>query len=176
MSMMKTLLAAAAVAFALPAFANDGMMVSDPYARVSAMMSKSGAIFMTIENHTGSDDRLIAATSDVAERVELHTHKEDANGVMQMLKVEEGFPIAAGETHALARGGDHVMLLGLTRELKQGDVVKLSLTFEKAGELALEVPVDLNRKEGGMGMMKHKMGNCAEGAEPMGDCPAAEGN
>ncbi len=155
MTYLKSLITAAAVAFAMPVFAEGGITVTDPYARVSAMMSKSGAAFMVIENNTDTDDRLIAAASDVAERVELHTHKEDANGVMQMIEVKEGFPVAAHEQHALQRGGDHVMFLGLTRELQQGDVVTVTLTFEKAGDMVVEVPVDLTRKDmGGMGGMK----------------------
>ena len=157
----RTLLAAtAAAAFALPALADDGVMIVDPYARVSTMMSKSGAAFMVIENHGAEDDRLVAASSDVAERVELHTHKADANGNMQMIEVEEGFAIPAGGSHALARGGDHVMFLGLTRGLAHGDVVTLTLSFEKAGEITLEVPVDLERKpeQGAMGGMGHQHG------------------
>lgn len=140
----------AAIAFALPAFAEDmtRIMVQDPYARSSTMMSNSGAAFMTLMNHSDEDDRLIAAHSDVAERVELHTHKEDANGVMKMMEVEEGFTVPAGGMHALARGGDHVMFLGLTRPLEQGDIVSLTLTFEKAGDITVEVPVDLTRKPG----------------------------
>lgn len=146
MSLAKTALAAiAAVSFALPAFA-EGIMVKDAYARASTMMSKSGAAFMVFENMTDNDDRLIAAASDVAERVELHTHLQDANGVMQMVEVKEGFPIPAHGEHALARGGDHVMFLGLNRSLEQGDIVTLTLTFEKAGEMTVEVPVDLERK------------------------------
>ncbi|MBD3786511.1 MAG: copper chaperone PCu(A)C [Sphingomonadales bacterium] len=152
MTRFKPFLAAAAVAlscsaFALPALAHDGVAVKDPYARVSTMMSKSGAAFMVIENHSGTDDRLIKATSDVADRVELHTHKADANGVMQMIEVEEGFPIPAHGSHALARGGDHVMFLGLRQSLKDGDVVKVTLTFEKAGDVAVEIPVDTQRAD-----------------------------
>ena len=147
-------LAAALSLFALPALA-EGITIQDPYARVSTMMSKSGAAFMVIENTGATDDRLISAASDVAEKVELHTHKEDAQGVMQMLEVPEGFAIPAGGSHALARGGDHVMFLGLTRSLAQGDLVTLSLTFEKAGTVTVEVPVDLARKDGAMG---HKHG------------------
>lgn len=156
MNLIKSLLAAAAVAFALPAFA-EGVIITDPYARVSAMMAKSGAAFMVIENHTDADDRLVSAASDVAERVELHTHREDANGVMQMLEVPEGFVIPAGGSHALARGSDHVMFLGLTRELKHGDTVTVTLTFEKAGEIVVDIPVDLERKDDMMGM-GHKHG------------------
>ena len=148
--MLKSTLLAAAIALsALPALA-DGITISDPYARVSTMMSKSGAAFMVIANTGTEADRLISAASDVAEKVELHTHKQDANGVMQMLEVTEGFAIPAGESYALARGGDHVMFLGLTRPLAQGDVVQVTLSFETAGDVAVEIPVDLTRDTGGM--------------------------
>ena len=139
------LAALAAVSFAFPALAGD-IAINDPYARVSAKMSTSGAAFMVIENTGTEDDRLIAASSEVAERTELHTHKADANGVMRMMKVEEGFPLPAGGSHALARGGDHVMFLGLKHPLSQGDIVKVTLTFEKAGDVVVDIPVDLERK------------------------------
>lgn len=152
MSFKSTLFAAAAaLSLAMPAFAGD-IMVQDPYVRTSTAMSKSGAAFMVLMNQGAEDDRLIGASSDVAQRVELHTHKEGANGVMQMVEVEEGFPVPAGGMHALARGGDHVMFMGLNRSLAQGDIVTLTLTFEKAGEMTVEVPVDLERKPGGMKM------------------------
>ncbi|MDT8856934.1 copper chaperone PCu(A)C [Paracoccaceae bacterium Fryx2] len=162
----RPLLAAAALAFALPAFAAEDVMIVDPYARVSTMMSASGAAFMVIENRAATDDRLLSAASDVAEKVELHTHVEDANGVMQMIEVPEGFVIPAAGSHALERGGDHVMFLGLKRPLKHGDIVTVTLTFEQAGAVVVEVPVDLERKPGmaamgmgeGMGPMMHGMG------------------
>ena len=47
---------------------------------------------------------LISASSDIAERVELHTHIEDANGVMRMVEIEDGFAMEAGETIMLQRG------------------------------------------------------------------------
>ncbi|MFO7914326.1 MAG: copper chaperone PCu(A)C, partial [Candidatus Krumholzibacteriales bacterium] len=71
---------------ALPAFA-DGIEVHDAYARASSMMSSSGAAFMVIHNDGGSDDHLVDARSDVADKVELHTHREDENGVMRMIHV-----------------------------------------------------------------------------------------
>lgn len=140
-------IAAASVAalFATAGFAAD-ITIKEPYARASTMMSKSGAIFMTIMNSGETDDRVVAAQVDVAEKAELHTHKEDANGVMRMLEVEEGFPVPAGGMHMLKRGGDHVMMLGLTQALEQDDMISLTLTLENAGEITVEVPVDLNRK------------------------------
>ena len=148
---------AAALSLALPATAQEhpeGIHIHDVYARSMGGMGASGAVFFMIHNNTETDDRLVAAASDVAKLVELHTHKEDANGVMQMLKVEEGFPVAAGEMHELARGGDHVMLMGLTRELKDGDTFPLTLTFEQAGDVTVEAVVD-NARKPGEGMMDH---------------------
>ncbi|GAA0302356.1 copper chaperone PCu(A)C [Rhodovulum strictum] len=142
----KTFLLAGALALApvLPALA-DNIEIQDPYARASTMMSKSGAAFMVLVNTGAEDDRLVSAASDVAERVELHTHEADANGVMRMVEVEEGFAIPAGGSHELKRGGDHVMFLGLTRPLAQGDSVTVTLNFEKAGEVVVEIPVDVTR-------------------------------
>ncbi|NGQ91870.1 copper chaperone PCu(A)C [Rhodobacter sp. HX-7-19] len=150
--------ALAAICLGLPVAAEDhpeGIHIHDIYARSMGSVGASGAVFFMIHNNAAEDDRLVAASSDVAERVELHTHKEDANGVMQMLEVKEGFAIPAGEMHALARGGDHVMLMGLTRELKDGDAIALTLTFEKAGEVQVEAVVDNARKPEEGGMMDH---------------------
>lgn len=161
MTRFQTLIAAAAALFALPALAHDGVHIENAYARTMGGIGKSGAVFFEITNHSDTDDRLLNATSDVAQKVELHTHKDDGNGVMQMVHVPEGFPIEALGSHALKRGGDHVMLMGLTRELKDGDLITLTLTFEHAGEVVLEAPVDNARKEE-MGAMDHsKMGHGA---------------
>ncbi len=152
----KTLIAAAfaAIVSAPMAFAAD-ITISDPYMRVSGAMATSGAAFMVIKN-AGAEDRLIDVRSSIAEKVELHTHLQDANGVMKMVHVEEGFPIAAGESHVLQRGGEHVMFLGLTTVPAQGDMVEVTLTFEKAGDIVVEVPVDNERApEMGQGKMDH---------------------
>ncbi|GAB5437535.1 copper chaperone PCu(A)C [Falsiruegeria mediterranea] len=138
--------ALAAVTVATSAFAGDAIMIKDPYARSAGKAAKTGAAFMMIMNHGTEDDRLVDVKSDVAARVELHTHKENADGVMQMLHVEEGFAIPAGEMHGLQRGGDHVMFMGLNQPFVQGDMIPVTLVFEKAGEVEIEVPVDLERK------------------------------
>lgn len=161
MRRIQTALAAFAALIALPAFAHDGVHINNPYARVMGGVGASGAVFFEIENHQSADDRLIAATSDVADKVELHTHKEEG-GVMKMMEVPDGFAVPASGMHALARGGDHVMLLGLKSELKNGDVVDLTLTFEKAGQVQVQATIDNDRKpamgEGhGHDMSGHKM-------------------
>jgi copper(I)-binding protein len=147
------LLAAATLALALPAAAQDGIQVEEPFALISPA-GNSGAAFMRIVDHGTAGDRLVGAASDVAMRTELHTHVEGADGVMRMLEVEEGFAIPPGGTHLLERGGDHVMLMGLTRPLAEGDVITLTLTFEKEGEVLVEVPVGAPAP----GMEQHRHG------------------
>ncbi len=153
MNVLKTSLAAAAVALlsSTASFAGD-IMVMDPYARSATKVSKSGAAFMTIMNHSATDDRLIAARSDIAKKVELHTHIKSDDGVMRMTHVEEGFNIPANGSHSLARGSDHVMFMGLANSMAQGDEFTLTLVFENAGEVEITVPVDLDRKPGDTAM------------------------
>ena len=143
----------------VPALAHDGLTIRDAHARAASAAARSGAAFMVIENHRDIDDRLIEARSDVAERVELHTHLQDTQGVMRMVEVKDGFPIPAGGEHALARGGDHVMFLGLTRPLNDGDMVTLTLVFETSGELVVEIPVNNSRMEMGGHVHGHAPSN-----------------
>ena len=144
---VRNLLSAACVAVfsSTPVFA-DNIMVMDAYARVASKVAKSGAAFMMIHNHSDQEDRLVAAASDVAKRVELHTHLEE-NGVMKMTKLEDGMIIPAGGMHALKRGGDHVMFMGLTRSLEHGGMIEVTLTFEHAGDVTMTVPIDLERQD-----------------------------
>lgn len=132
-------------------------MIKDAYVRSSTPSSPTGAAFMVLMNHTDAADRLIGAASDVAKRVELHTHLEDANGVMRMTEIEAGIMIPAGEMHHMKRGGDHVMLMGLTQPLAQDSEITVTLTFEKAGEVEVVIPVDHARKpsHGGGGHSDH---------------------
>ncbi|WP_240453827.1 copper chaperone PCu(A)C [Chachezhania antarctica] len=128
-----------------PALADPMIRIVDPYTRVASPVAKAGAAFMIIENEGDSADRLIGVRTGAAARAELHTHKESADGVMQMLKVEDGIPVAAGGTHMLARGGDHVMLMGLTGPLEQGSSIPVTLIFETSGEIDVDIPVDNDR-------------------------------
>lgn len=146
MSIKTTLFTAVAAALISTAAFAEGIMIKDPYARSSGANAVSGAAFMGIMNHTDAADRLIAARSDVAARVELHTHLMDANGVMRMVEVEDGIPVPAQGMAMLQRGGDHVMLMGLNQPLAQGDEITITLVFETAGEIEVTVPVDLERK------------------------------
>ena len=160
MSIRKSLIVAGtSLLLAGTALAQSAIEISDPYARTSQPGAPTGAAFMILKNTGSEDDRLISASSDIATRVELHTHIDMGDGVMKMTEVEGGFPIPAGAEHPLMRGGDHVMFMGLNQPLEQGQTVTVTLTFEKAGDIVLDIPVDLTRKPAHGGMqhgMKHK--------------------
>ncbi len=126
-----------------PLLAGD-ITIMDPYARASRPGAPTGAMFMSIQNTGAFADRLIAARSPIAAMVQIHTHIED-DGIMKMREVEAGITVPAGDTYTLSRGGDHVMLMGVTQDLVDGETVPLTLDFEIAGEIAIKVPVDSAR-------------------------------
>ncbi len=136
-------LAILAVLLAAPAAAE--ILVEGAFARAASPQAQSGAAFMTIRNTGAEDDRLIAAEAGFARMVELHTHVMTGDGVMQMRRVEGGFVIPAGGEYRLERGGDHVMLMGLTAPMQDGTAVPVTLIFERAGPMTVEIPVDLAR-------------------------------
>lgn len=98
------------------------------------------AAYVVIENPTAEDDRLISAQAAWAEKTELHT-METVDGVMKMAAVPEGFVIKAGEALELKPGGNHIMLLGLKERPQDGEMREIVLTFEKAGQVPLTLPV-----------------------------------
>lgn len=146
MTLRVSFAAAAALLALAPAALAEGLEVRDAYARASSPAAMSGAAFMEIVNTGGTDDRLVSAASDIAARVELHTHVMEGD-VMRMVHVEEGFELPAGETVVLERGGRHVMFMGLAGPMEKGETVAVTLTFEQAGDMVVEIPVDLERQD-----------------------------
>jgi copper(I)-binding protein len=153
--------ALAAGLFALPALASD-VQINDAYFRTSSPIAKSGGAFLQIINSGATDDRLIGVASDVAIRVELHRNIDAGGGVMQMREAEDGFLVPAGGMHMLARGGDHLMFMGLTRKINDGDMIEVVFTFENAGEMSVEIPVDLHRQPGDGGQTGQDHGDQAQ--------------
>ncbi|HMQ39831.1 MAG TPA: copper chaperone PCu(A)C [Paracoccus sp. (in: a-proteobacteria)] len=152
---MKHVILAAVAALSLPAAAlaqDVSIKISDEFARSSN--PKSGAAFMTIQNDGQQECTLIAASSPAAPKVELHTTRENADGMMEMLPIEGGITIAAGGSHALARGGDHIMLMNIPTPLQQGDEVPMALDFGECGVVELVVPLDNERTGTVAGEMK----------------------
>lgn len=99
----------------------------------------NSAAYMLLVNSGDAPDRLISATTDVAEVVELHTVLEE-DGVMRMRPVEQ-IDIPAGGQTELRPGGFHVMLIGVQEDLTAGETVDITLTFENAGEQVITASI-----------------------------------
>ncbi|KAA5605073.1 copper chaperone PCu(A)C [Roseospira marina] len=138
------------------------LTVTDAWARASAGMARAGAAFVTIRND-GAADRLIAADADVSRVVELHTHIMDGD-VMRMRKVD-AIDVPGGETTTLQPGGLHVMLIDLHAPLAEGQTFPLSLTFEQAGTVDVQVTVT------GVGAMGADGHGGPEGGDMTHDAP-----
>ncbi len=131
--------------------AKSGIEIYDPWVRAAAMkedagegMHGGGAVtgaFMLIKNTGSQADMLLSASSEAAADVQIHeTSMQD--GVMSMAEVP-GIDIPAAGTAELQPGGYHIMLIGLKQELKVGDAVMITLVFKNAGEITVQVPVNM---------------------------------
>lgn len=137
MTHLKSLIAAASLALALPAAAaHDGVLVTGAYALTTG---SAAALYLEVDNHQDEDDTLLAASSDAARKTGIHTSAENADGVMTMQEVTLAIP-GLGSLR-LQPGKDHIMLMGLTRPLAEGDMITVTLVFERAGSVTIEVPV-----------------------------------
>jgi periplasmic copper chaperone A len=127
------------------AFAHDykvgTLAIGHPWARATAPTAPAGGGFLTITNTGTAPDRLIAARSPAADMVQLHEMKMDGS-VMRMRELEHGLEIPAGATVTLAPGGFHLMMMGLKGPLKEHTRVPVTLVFEKAGSIDVELAVE----------------------------------
>lgn len=120
---------------------NNNMGQATPMSgmQASPMGGTNSAGYMVIVNNTGQADRLLRVESDIAGAVELHESKM-VNDVMTMTPVD-GIDLPAGGQAELKPGGLHIMFIGLKRDLKPGDKVTLTLVFEKAPSMTIDVEV-----------------------------------
>lgn len=118
-------------------FKAGSLTIDHPH--TTAAPGSNAAVYLTVRNDGADADRLIAAKGEIAAAVELHT-SSDASGAMQMRPVD-AIEIPAGQTVSLKPGGAHIMLIGLTAKLTENGMVPLTLVFEKAGEVQVELDI-----------------------------------
>ena len=116
----------------------EGIEISNARINPPLPGQTTGVAFMRLDNY-GDDDRLLAITSPVSGRIELHTHLNE-DGVMKMRRVD-GIALPHDEAVELKPGGFHVMLFETSAAL--GDEVVLTLDFETADDLTVVAPVVL---------------------------------
>ncbi len=130
--------------FAASASANDikvgAIGIENPRARAMVPGAKVGGGYLTLTNTGSADDRLVSITSDRAATTEVHQMSVN-NGVMTMRPVAGGLVIPAGQTVELKPGGFHIMFMDVTQPFKQGETIRATLSFEKAGAIDVEFTV-----------------------------------
>ncbi|WP_028455817.1 copper chaperone PCu(A)C [Chitinilyticum litopenaei] len=140
--MFKSLLGAAALLAALTAQAHEftagDVRIDHPWARATVATARNAGAFLTLTSAKG--DQLLGVASPVADKVEVHEMKMEGN-VMKMRPLP-ALELPAGKTVELVPGGYHIMLIGLKRQLKEGERFPLVLTFAKGGRAEVQVQVD----------------------------------
>ena len=125
--------------------------ISSAWIRATLAGQPAGGGFMTIENKGTEADRLLSAASPLTPMVQVHEMKMEGE-VMKMAELENGLEIPAGGKVELKPGGYHIMFMDLQAQVKEGDVVHVTLKFEKAGTVEIDLPAmpaDMKQMHGG---------------------------
>ncbi|MGL5445923.1 MAG: copper chaperone PCu(A)C [Rhabdaerophilum sp.] len=130
----------AATPLAASEFQAGDLIIKSPWSRATPSGARVAGGYFVIENKGTQPDRLVAANVEVAGRVEIHTMTLQ-DGVMRMRSVSGGVEIRPGENVVFQPSGLHLMWLDLARTPKMGDVLNGGLTFEKAGNVAVQFRV-----------------------------------
>lgn len=138
-SMIRYFLPVAFLLVAAASGAAETMTVEKAWARSTPPGAANGAAFMTLVNAGSKDNALVAAESDAAGTVELHTHIME-EGVARMRQVPE-IPVPAGGRTELRPGGLHIMLIGLKAPLIDGGTLSINLKFRDGAVRQLTLPI-----------------------------------
>ncbi len=122
---------------ATPALAQ--IEIENAWTRATPPGAETAAGYLTIRNKSSSPDHLIRAASPLAARVEMHVHLHDGD-LMRMRQVQ-GYDIPARGSLELTPGVAHLMFVDIKRPFKQGEQIPVTLRFERAGEMKVELRV-----------------------------------
>jgi periplasmic copper chaperone A len=116
------------------------LTIQHPWSRATPGGAKVGGGYLTVVNNGASADRLVGGSAQIAKSFEIHDMAVE-NGIMKM-RPAGPIDIPAGGTLTLAPGGKHIMMIGLSESLKEGDRITGTLVFEKAGTVDVEFKVE----------------------------------
>jgi copper(I)-binding protein len=125
--------------------ATAAVTATDAWCRPSPNGAKAGGCYVTLTAET--DDRLTGGSTPRAASLQVHEMKTE-NGMMKMAELTAGLPLPAGQAVALAPGGNHLMLIGLTAPLVAGDTVPLTFQFASAPAITVQAQVRQPAMEG----------------------------
>jgi copper(I)-binding protein len=133
------------VAVAMVAHAHDyklgSLEIAHPWSRATPPSAPSAGGFLAITNKGTTPDRLVAVRSAASDKAEIHEMKMDGN-VMRMRELEKGLEIPPGATVELKPGGLHIMFMGLKAPFAKEARVPITLVFEKAGSIDVNLTVE----------------------------------
>ena len=133
-------LAAPIAASAQDVFTLGMLEISGGFSRATLPNAPVGAGYLTITNKGAEDDTLVSASSPIAGKTQIHEMKMEGD-VMKMNEVEGGLVIPAGQSVMLAPGSFHIMFMDLKEPLVENAMVPVTLTFEKAGPIEIQLVV-----------------------------------
>lgn len=117
------------------------LRIDHPWSRATPPGTPTGGGFMVIHNDGDSADRLLGGYSDFTVDISIHqTTLED--GIMKMQPLPTGLEIPAGGSVSLEPGSYHLMLMGLESPLVEGDRRSITLEFEKAGTIEVNLTIN----------------------------------
>lgn len=120
--------------------AENTIQTKDIWVRATPPSAKTAAIYLTLINTGTAEDRLVAVSTDVSEKAQIHTMSMK-DGVMRMRWLQDGLVLLVGQETKLSPSGTHIMLIGLKQPLVVGQKISLTLNFEKAGSSTVEAEV-----------------------------------
>ena len=121
-------------------FKGGDITIDKPWSRATPKGTSVGAGYLVIHNHGATADKLIGGSADFAGEVAVHEMTMD-NGIMRMREMKSGLEIPANGEVTLAPKGYHIMFTDLKQPLKNGETLKVTLTFEHAGAIPVEFQV-----------------------------------
>jgi periplasmic copper chaperone A len=113
------------------------LRIVDPWTRATPKGATVGGGFFKVTNNGTEPDRLVGGSSPISARFEIHEMSMD-NGVMKMRQLKDGIVIKPGETVEFKPGSFHLMFVDLKEPIKEGERLKGTLEFEKAGKVDVE--------------------------------------
>lgn len=116
------------------------LTIEQPWLRATPAGATVGGGYLRVTNSGQDSDRLMGGTFPGASRVEVHEMSMDGD-IMRMKPVQGGLEIRPGATVELKPGANHLMVMDLKEPLKEGQNVKGTLVFEKAGTVEVEYTV-----------------------------------
>ena len=126
------------------AFASDykigDLVVNHPVIPATVKAAPVAAGYLKIKNNGSEADRLVSISANFSAKQQIHTMTM-IDGVMRMRPLKDGVEIPAGGEATLRSGGNHLMFMKLNEQMEAGQKRKVTLVFEKAGQLEVEMVV-----------------------------------